>query len=174
MRKVIIIGSPGAGKSTFARKLREKTGLPLYYLDLIWHRPDRTNISREEFDTRLKEIMAEDRWIIDGNYLRTLEMRIQACDTIFLLDYPVDVCLQGAEERIGTKREDLPWVEQEFDGEFRQWILDFPKDQLPCIYELLEQYRSGRELHIFRCREEADIYFRKTGGYLSLANFPCL
>ena len=124
MRKVIIIGSPGAGKSTFARKLREKTGLPLYYLDLIWHRPDQTNISREEFDTRLKEIMAEDRWIIDGNYLRTLEMRIQACDTIFLLDYPADVCLQGAEERIGTKREDLPWVEQEFDGEFRQWILD--------------------------------------------------
>ena len=158
MRKVIIIGSPGAGKSTFARKLREKTGLPLYYLDLIWHRPDQTNISREEFDTRLKEILAEDRWIIDGNYLRTLEMRIQACDTIFLLDYPTDICLQGAEERIGTKREDLPWMEQEFDREFRQWILDFPKDQRPCIYELLEQYRSGRELHIFRCREEADIY----------------
>src|SRR5699024_2778613 len=109
MRKVIIIGSPGAGKSTFARKLREKTGLPLYYLDLIWHRPDQTNISREEFDTRLREILAEERWIIDGNYLRTLEMRIQACDTIFLLDYPADICLQGAEERIGTKREDLPW-----------------------------------------------------------------
>ena len=158
MRKVIIIGSPGAGKSTFARKLREKTGLPLYYLDLIWHRPDQTNISREEFDTRLREILAEERWIIDGNYLRTLEMRIQACDTIFLLDYPADVCLQGAEERIGTKREDLPWVEQEFDREFRQWILDFPKDQLPCIYELLKQYRSGRELYIFRCREEAETY----------------
>ena len=124
MRKVIIIGSPGAGKSTFARKLREKTGLPLYYLDLIWHRPDQTNISREEFDTRLREILAEERWIIDGNYLRTLEMRIQACDTIFLLDYPTDICLQGAEERIGTKREDLPWVEQEFDREFNSgsWI----------------------------------------------------
>ena len=159
MRKVIIIGSPGAGKSTFARKLREKTGLPLYYLDLIWHRPDRTNISREEFDTRLKEIMAEDRWIIDGNYLRTLEMRIQACDTIFLLDYPVDVCLQGAEERIGTKREDLPWVEHEFDGEFRQEILDFPKDQRPRICELLEQYHKERKVHVFRCREEADTYF---------------
>ena len=158
MRKVIIIGSPGAGKSTFARKLREKTGLPLYYLDLIWHRPDCTNISTEEFDTRLKEILAEDCWIIDGNYLRTLEMRLKACDTIFLLDYPADVCLQGAEERIGTEREDLPWVEQEFDGEFRQWITDFSRDQRPEICRLLEQYREGRKIVVFHSREEAGHY----------------
>lgn len=159
MQKVVVIGSPGAGKSTFARKLREKTGLPLYYLDMVWHRPDQTNISREEFDARLEEILAEDRWIIDGNYLRTLEMRIKACDTVFLLDYPMDVCLQGAEERIGTEREDLPWVEQEFDGEFRQEILDFPKEQRPRIRELLEQYQTGRKVYVFRCREEADTYF---------------
>lgn len=50
MEKVIIIGCPGAGKSTFARKLKEKTGLPLFYLDMIWHKPDGTNISRDEFD----------------------------------------------------------------------------------------------------------------------------
>ena len=156
MKKVIIIGSPGSGKSTFARRLREKTGLPLYYLDRIWRRPARTNITTEEFDRRLMAILREDQWIIDGNYLRTLEIRLQACDTVFLLDYPVDVCLQGAKERIGTRREDLPWVETGFDGEFRQWILDFPNDQLPRIYELLEQYRDGKEIHIFRSREEAE------------------
>ena len=48
MKKVIVIGSPGAGKSTFSRKLRDKTGLPLFYLDMIWHKPDKTNITREE------------------------------------------------------------------------------------------------------------------------------
>ena len=159
MQKVVVIGSPGAGKSMFARKLREKTGLPLYYLDMVWHRPDRTNISREEFDARLEEILAEECWIIDGNYLRTLGIRLKACDTVFLLDYPLDICLRGAEERIGKEREDMPWVEQEFDEEFRQWILDFPKDQLPRIYELLEQYRAGREVYVFRRREEADTYF---------------
>ena len=159
MNKVIIIGSPGSGKSTFARRLREKTGLPLYYLDMIWHRTDRTNITPEEFDSRLQKILEKERWIIDGNYLRTLEMRLQACDTVFLLDHPVEVCLQGAKERIGTKREDLPWVETEFDEEFRQWILDFPNDQLPRINELLEQYRDGKEIHIFRSREEADDFF---------------
>ena len=48
-KKVIIIGSPGSGKSTFARKLRDITGLPLHYLDMIWHRPDKTTVSKEEF-----------------------------------------------------------------------------------------------------------------------------
>ena len=58
-KRIMVIGSPGAGKSTFSRKLREITGLPLYYLDTIWHKPDRTNISKEEFDTRLMEIVKE-------------------------------------------------------------------------------------------------------------------
>ena len=74
MKKVMVIGCPGAGKSTFARKLQELTGLPLYYLDMIWHKPDRTNISREEFDRRIREIVSQDAWIIDGNYNRTLEL----------------------------------------------------------------------------------------------------
>ena len=80
----MIIGSPGAGKSTFARKLKEMTGLPLYYLDMLWHKADRTNVSTEEFDKALQEIVQQDKWIIDGNYQRTLEIRLQECDTVFL------------------------------------------------------------------------------------------
>lgn len=83
MRKIIVIGSPGAGKSTFARKLRDKTGLPLHYLDAIWRRSDKTNITRDEFDSKLADILKTDEWIVDGNYGRTLEMRLKACDTVF-------------------------------------------------------------------------------------------
>ena len=158
MFKVIVIGSPGAGKSTFARKLRDLTGLPLYYLDMLWHRPDQTNISREAFDKRLGEMLKADKWIIDGNYLRTLEMRLRECDTVFLMDYPLEVCILGAQSRIGKKREDLPWVESEFDEEFKQWIIDFPKSQLPRIYELLSQYRESSNIIIFRSRKEAEEY----------------
>lgn len=122
MKKVIVIGCPGAGKSTFARKLRDRTSLPLYYLDMIWHRADGTNISREAFVRQVSEIVGREQWIIDGNYLNSLEMRLQECDTVFLLDYPTELCLDGVKERIGKKREDLPWVEKEFDREFRQWI----------------------------------------------------
>ena len=158
MKKILVIGCPGSGKSTFARSLREKTGLPLYYLDQIWHRPDRTNVTREEFDAALARILARDCWIIDGNYKRTLESRLKACDTVFLFDLPAAACLEGAAARIGTKREDLPWVEEEFDPEFRQYILDFRGDQLPRIYELLEWYGSGKSLIIFHSREEADAW----------------
>lgn len=158
MKKVIVIGSPGAGKSTFARKLRDKTDLPLYYLDMLWHKADKTNISKDEFDGRLCEILQKESWIIDGNYSRTMEMRLQACDTVFLLDFPLDVCLSGVESRIGKKRVDMPWVETEFDAEFKQWILGFPKIRLPQIYEWLKKYKDGKEIIIFKSRESADAY----------------
>ncbi len=161
MKRVMVIGCPGAGKSTFSRKLQEKTGLPLYYLDMIWHRPDRTNVSREEFDERLGEITRRDQWILDGNYLRTMKVRLEASDTVFLLDYPLEVCLEGAISRIGKRREDLPWVETELDPEFRQWILDFQKDQMPEIRRLLEQYGVGREVNVFCSREEGEMYLRQ-------------
>lgn len=161
MKRVMVIGCPGAGKSTFSRKLQEKTGLPLYYLDMIWHRPDRTNVSREEFDERLGKITRRDQWILDGNYLRTMKVRLEASDTVFLLDYPLEVCLEGAVSRIGKRREDLPWVETELDPEFRQWILDFQKDQMPEIRRLLEQYGVGREVNVFCSREEGEMYLRQ-------------
>ena len=161
MKRVMVIGCPGAGKSTFSRKLQEKTGLPLYYLDMIWHRPDRTNVSREKFDERLGEITRRDQWILDGNYLRTMKVRLEASDTVFLLDYPLEVCLEGAVSRIGKRREDLPWVETELDPEFRQWILDFQKDQMPEIRRLLEQYGVGREVNVFCSREEGEMYLRQ-------------
>ena len=158
MRKVIVIGCPGAGKSTFARRLRDQTGLPLYHLDMLWHRPDRTTVSREEFDMQLERLLKQNCWILDGNYQRTLEKRLLVCDTVFLLDLPLEVCLSSAKKRIGQAREDLPWAEQEFDPEFRQWIIEFPQNNLPQIYSLLEQYQNGKEIVIFRSRNEAGRY----------------
>lgn len=158
MKKVIVIGCPGAGKSTFARKLSAKTGLPLYYLDMIWHLPDRTTLGRDEFARRLEQIAAEDEWIIDGNYLHTMPFRLQHCDTVFFFDLPVDVCLAGAEERIGKEREDLPWTEETLDDEFRQWIVDFPTQQQPVVNSLLSEYKQKARIVVFHTREEADAF----------------
>ena len=161
MKKIIVIGCPGSGKTTFAEKLNRLTGLPLYYLDAIWHKPDKTHIPRDEFDQRISEIFATPEWIIDGNYNRTIEMRLKECDTVFLFDLPVEVCIQGATERIGKGRYDLPWLEAEVDPEFMQFIKDFPQNTLPRIYELLNKYKDEKEIIIFKSREAADEYLKR-------------
>ncbi len=156
MKKIIVIGCPGAGKSTFSRKLSEKTGLPIHYLDMIWHLPDRTTLSREEFVMRLGVIMAEKEWVIDGNYIHSLPLRLNSCDTVIFFDLPLDVCLAGAEGRIGKKRIDMPWTDSEMDPEFRQWIMDFPIQQAPAIRRMLKEYQEKVDIIVFHSREEAD------------------
>lgn len=84
MQKAIIVGCPGSGKSTLSRKIHTLTGLPLYHLDNIFWKADKTHISREEFDGKLAEILHRDSWIFDGDYNRTYEPRIAACDTVML------------------------------------------------------------------------------------------
>ncbi len=161
MKKVIVIGCPGAGKSTFARKLSAKTGLPLHYLDMIWHLPDRKTLSREELVLQIEKIASGEEWIIDGNYLHTMAIRLEHCDTVFFFDLPVEICLEGAESRVGKEREDMPWTEDELDDEFRQWIVDFPTQQLPVIRKLLSDYSRKLDIIEFRSREEADAFVEK-------------
>ena len=161
-KKVIILGCPGSGKTTFAEKLNQITGFPLYHLDTIWHLPDKTHIAREEFDKRLSEIFHTPEWIIDGNYNRTIEMRLQECDTVFLFDLPTERCIQGAIDRLGKIRNDLPWRETELDPVFKQSIEEFSTNSLPRIYELIEKYRKGRQVVIFKSREDLDEFLSKT------------
>ena len=158
MKRIIVIGCPGAGKTTFAEKLRDKTELPLYYLDAIWHKPDRTHISREEYDARLAEILALDSWIIDGNYSRTIEGRMSACDTVFLFDLPPDVCLAGAISRLGKGRYDMPWIETKLDPNFKREIEEFSNKNLPAIYALIDKYKHEKTVIIFKSREQADAF----------------
>ena len=158
MKKAIVIGCPGSGKTTFSEKLRDKTKLPLFYLDAIWHKPDRTHISREEYDERLSEILALDAWIIDGNYSRTIESRMSACDTVFLFDLPGEVCLEGAVSRLGKKRYDMPWIDTELDPRLKSEIECFGDKNLPDIYALIDKYGAGREVIIFKSRQQADEY----------------
>lgn len=161
MKRIIVIGCPGSGKTTFAEKLRKKTGLPLYYLDAIWHKPDRTHISRDEFDMRLDEILSLDSWIIDGNYQRTMERRIDACDTVILFDLPVDICLDGAISRLGKGRYDIPWIDTQLNPTLKVAIEEFSTKNLPIIYRMLGKYQNSKKIIIFKSREDADYFLSK-------------
>ena len=156
MKKVIVIGCPGSGKTTFSQRLSEETGLPLFHLDAIWHKPDKTHITREEFDARLPEIFALDSWIIDGNYQRTIERRLVACDTVILFDFPLETCIEGAISRLGKKRYDMPWTDTELDPRFEAEICNFKDKNLPDIYALIDKYKDEKTVVIFKSRGEAN------------------
>lgn len=158
MKKIVIIGCPGSGKSYFSKKLKEKLNIPLYHLDMIWNKEDKTTLTREEFVVKLQKIFNTESWIMDGNYQSTLDLRISNSDTVILLDYPLDVCLNGATSRVGIKRDDMPWKEDKLDENFKQYIIKFSENNLPEIYTILEKYKDSKEIIIFKSRKEADNY----------------
>lgn len=157
MKKIIVIGSPGAGKSCFSRKLSFLTNIELFHMDnLYWHE-DKTHISHEELVSKLNEIMTNDMWIIDGNYISTLELRIKEADTIFYLDYPTEICIEGIKSRVGKKRDDIPWVEDELDNDFFKFVEAFRAETKPQIESLLEKYNYKR-LYRFSYRDDMNKY----------------
>jgi len=162
MKKIIVIGCPGSGKSTFARALHNITGIPLFHLDMMYWNADRTTVEKSVFRERLAETMQKSEWIIDGNYNSTMELRMQACDTVFFLDYPVEICLDGIKERRGKPRTDMPWIEEndEEDAEFIEFIKSYNAESRPKVMELFERY-SDKDIYVFTGREEADEFLRQ-------------
>lgn len=164
MQKVIIVGCPGGGKSTFARALHNELGIPLYHLDLLYWKADRTVVPKSVFIEKLQNIIKEDRWIIDGNYGSTMEMRMKACDTVFFLDYPMDVCFAGIASRRGKRRADMPWIEKsDEDAEFISFIKNFNTDSRPDVIELLKKYQE-KNIVVFHSREEAGKFLENLSG----------
>ena len=157
MKKVIVIGCPGSGKSTVSRALYNKIGIPLYHLDMMYWNSDKTTVEEIVFLERLSAVLEKDEWIIDGNYGSTMELRMAACDTVIFLDYPFEVCLGGIKERRGKPRSDMPWVETDEDAEFIEFIKNYNEQQKPKVLELLEKY-SDKNIVIFKSREQADAF----------------
>ena len=157
MKKIIVIGCPGSGKSTVSRALHNKTGIPLYHLDMMYWNADKTTVKKSLFRERLSVVLEKDEWIIDGNYGSTMELRMAACDTVIFLDYPLDVCLGGIKERRGKPRSDMPWIETEEDAEFIEFIKSYSEQQKPKVLELLEKY-SDKNIIILESREQADAF----------------
>ena len=159
MKRMIVIGCPGSGKSTLSRMLHNKTGIPLYHLDRMYWNEDKTTVEKSVFFERLSGVLEKDEWIIDGNYGSTMELRMAACDTVFFLDYPLEVCLDGIKERRGKPRDDLPWIETEEDAEFIEFIKSYNEQQRPGVLELLEK-NSNKRVYVFQNRDEADAFLR--------------
>ena len=173
MKKIIVLGCSGSGKSTFAVQLQKITKLPLYHLDNIWWKPDKTHISRDEFDRKLDDLVNRDNWIIDGDYSRTYEKRIAACDTVFFLDYDVEVCLQGIIDRVGKERRDSPGTDNKPDPELVKLVKNYETEDKPVLIELFNKY-SDKNIIMLHSREEANALLKRIGSNMcdTLCRFP--
>lgn len=151
MRRVLVLGSGGAGKSTFARALGERAGLPVVHLDRHWWRPGWVERSQQEFDADLEGLLACDAWVMDGNYGRTLAARLAVADTAVLLDVPRLTCLRRVLVRAlrhrGRSRPDMTeGCPERVSWEFVEWIWTYPARRRPEVLAMLEEFerRGGR------------------------------
>lgn len=149
MERIIVIGCGGAGKSTLARQLGEKLGLPVVHLDKLFWRPGWVSVSQEEFDRLHEQAIAQPRWIVDGNFNRTMPRRLERCDTVIYLDFSRAACLLGVLKRIATTygkvRPDMgEGCPERIDWEFLKWVWDFNRNKRAKYYELLGQRKDTR------------------------------
>ena len=167
MKRVLIIGNAGAGKTTFARQLAEKLQLPLVHLDKLYWCGNWEHVSRPEFDTLLQAELEKPQWIIDGNFNRTLPHRLQYCDTVFYFDLPAITCLAGITKRIlsnyGKSRSDMGGnCAEYFDAQKRSLyrnVLTFNRQHRADYYALLSAATDVNVI-IFKSRRQAKAFLK--------------
>lgn len=148
MNKVLIIGSPGSGKSTLSNNLRTQLRLPLYHLDKINWKNNKDYLSREEFNTELVKVLKTDRWIIDGNYNRTMALRATYADTIIWLDAPRTLCLYRVSKRYFSYfRKQTPFGNpNKLSLKFLLFVWRFKKNNVPNIQQIIDEHASEKQI----------------------------
>lgn len=164
MKKIIIIGSGGAGKSTFARRLGELTGIEVFHLDKLYWKPNWQEPPKEEWKKLLETKLEKDEWIMDGNFGGTLEMRLKYCDTVIFLDLPRTVCIYRTLKRWikyrNTNRPDMTvGCNEKFDLEFLGWVWNFPKTKKPKIEEKLKTLEKEKTIIRLHSPKEVEKFF---------------
>ena len=160
MQRVLVIGIPGAGKSTFSRKLAERTGLPLIHLDKEFWQPGWKMTPREQWRAKVVALVAREAWVMDGNYDSSLDLRLPRADAVVWFDYPRRVALPRVLWRVaktyGRVREDLaPGCPEKVDWEFLRYVWDFPGKERPRVVAMLAEH--GRHLQPMVFRRDRDV-----------------
>jgi adenylate kinase family enzyme len=175
MRRVLVIGSGGAGKSTFARRLGKLLDLQVIHLDVNYWKPGWVETPKDGWRRKVEELAKGEAWIIDGNYSGTLDVRLAACDTVVFLDLPRTVCIRRVLKRVltyrdGTRPDMAEGCSEKFNFEFLRWIWNYPSQTRPKIVELLEKHSQDKLIVRLRSDAEVERFFNgvfdevKAGG----------
>ena len=160
-----MIGSGGAGKSTFAARLGAVTGLPVVHLDACYWRAGWEPTPKDEWARAVDEIASRDAWIMDGNYGGTMERRLAACDTVVFLDLPRAICLWRVTRRAlryrGRSRPDMaPGCPERLTWEFARWVWDYPRRRRPGILARLDALAGAKRVVVLRSTREVERFLR--------------
>lgn len=166
MKRIVILGPSGTGKTTLGRNLSEKLHIKSVPLDSIYWKKDWQSIEKDDFDRYMKKFLSShDEWIIDGNYAKHkhFQYRLDACDTIILLDYGVQASLNGIHERArkfkNQTRSDMPTgCTEGIDQEFLQYTATYePRGNY--VKALVSKYKNKKNVMIFKSRNELRNWF---------------
>ena len=165
MNRIMIIGAPGAGKSTLATKLAAKLSLPLVHLDANYHQPGWTPMDEDKWREKVAKLVAEDTWVMDGNFSGTFPIRMPRADMIVWLDLPTWACLFRIFKRIrmyrGQVRPDMaPGCEERFDWEFTLWVLNFRRTHFEKTKTALASHGAGAKHILLRSPREIDTFLQ--------------
>lgn len=167
MRKVLILGPSGTGKTTLSRKLGDKLGLSILHLDTVYWLKDWEHMDKEPFHKWMVHyLIAHDNWVIDGNYTnnRHFKLRLQLCDTIILLDYGTSASLQGIHQR-ATKykhqvRSDMAeGCVEGIDQVFLQYVAFYYKTRIKALRAMIAKYKNQKTILVFKSRDELHKWF---------------
>ncbi len=169
VERVLVVGSGGAGKTTFSLALAERTGLPVVHLDAHFWRPGWVQPSSEEWAEQVDRLAAEPRWIMDGNYGGTMDRRLAACDTVVVLDPPRLLCVWRVVKRRlkhhGATRPDLaPGCPERLTMEFIRWIWSYPQRKRPTILEKLARLRPDQRAIVVRSQADIEAFLAWAGA----------
>ncbi|MYL34703.1 DNA topology modulation protein [Pontibacillus yanchengensis] len=169
MRKIIVIGSPGSGKSTFSKRLASRLEIPVYHLDVLFWNPGWVESSREELKRNQYQLITQEKWIIDGNYRSTIDIRINAADTVILLDRSRWLCLFRVLKRRIIYRnkvrsdmgEDCP---ERVHPTFIKYVWKFPEDKLIPLKETLAKVRDDKNVFVLTSEYEVEQFLESLKG----------
>ena len=161
MQRILVIGSGGAGKTTVAKEIAARLGLPLIHLDRLFWSPGWVPAPDEEWDRTIARLAAQDQWVMDGNYGRTQAARLAACDTVVFLDLPPWLCLWRVTRRWwryrGRSRPDLPeGCDEQVNFEFFWWIATFRRRRRPGILARLAELRPDKTVVVLRSTRDVE------------------
>ncbi len=164
-KKIIVIGSPGSGKSYFSKCLAKTIGIPLIHLDKEYWNSGWVETSPAEWIAKHDTLLSGEKWIIDGNYGSTMDRRLEHADTVIYFDLNKYKCLMSCLKRIisnyGQVRSDMAeGCQEKFDFEFIKYIWDFSKTQGPRNKEKLARYPEKNSI-VFKKRSEAERFLKE-------------